>query len=102
MIVLKEYIMRWLFYLSLLIGAFASKNRLCSKCKFYIPAIYNEQYDMGSYLGKCSKFTEVDKGSQEIVYRFAVKARFNEFECGSEGKYFANNTHGGENTIGLV
>jgi hypothetical protein len=94
--------MRWLFYFSLLIEAFATKNRVCSKCKFYIPAIYNEQYDMGSYMGRCSKFKEVDKDSQAIVYRFAAKARYNEFECGSEGKHFANDSSGGENTIGLV
>lgn len=94
--------MYWIFYVSLLMGTFASNNRLCSKCKFYVPAIYNEQYDMGSYMGRCSKFTEVDKGSQEIVYRFAVKARFNEYDCGSEGKYFSNDTSGVDNTIGLV
>uniref|UniRef100_A0A6C0LQA9 Uncharacterized protein n=1 Tax=viral metagenome TaxID=1070528 RepID=A0A6C0LQA9_9ZZZZ len=94
--------MRWIFYFSLLIRTFAANNRVCSKCKFYVPAIYNEKYDIGSYLGRCSKFTEVDKSSQSVVYRFAAKARCNEFECGSEGKYFANDTSGGENTIGLV
>lgn len=83
-------------------GASASNKPICSKCKFYIPAIYNEQYDIGSYMGRCSKFTEVDKSSQEIVYRFAVKARFNEFDCGSEGKHFSNDASGGENTIGML
>lgn len=94
--------MYWIFYVSLLMGAFASNKPLCSKCKFYIPAIYNEQYDMGSYMGRCSKFTEVDKDSQAIVYRFAAKARCNEYECGSEGIHFSNDTSGGENTIGML
>jgi hypothetical protein len=85
--------MYWILVFAIMAYSSGSMKRICSKCKFYIPATYNEGYDIGSYLGRCSKFTEFDKYTQETVFRFAVKARFHESECGSDGKYFSNGTN---------
>ena len=66
----------------------SNKFIVCNKCKHYIRPIYNEKYIIGNYLGKCSKFMEIDMENSELRYKYAVKARFYESNCGSKAKYY--------------
>ena len=57
-----------------------NRKNICSDCKFYIP---NKM--------KCVKFGETDIVTGKTDYEFAANVRFNDSECGKQGRYFEKN-----------
>ena len=77
-----------LISLPLIVSISKNTKLICSNCKNYIRPIYNEKFEIGNYLGKCSKFMEIDTLTNELKFKYAVKARLYESDCGSSAKYY--------------
>ena len=60
----------------------------CQHCMFYIKPFFNDKYEIGNYLGKCSKFIEMDSYTNQSHYKYALQVRANENECGQQGLYY--------------
>jgi hypothetical protein len=59
---------------------------LCNNCKHFVPSVYKDQYALGGYNGKCSKFITIE--GEEIDYAYTIVVRKEEDKCGIEAKHF--------------
>jgi hypothetical protein len=62
------------------IKSYITETKTCANCKFYIP---NKK--------ECKKFGNVDIVTGKNTYSSANKVRYNEKDCGKNGKYFEEN-----------
>lgn len=71
-----------------IMGVASTRIRPCYTCKHYLPSTVGGKYDIGSYLGKCSKFEFIEDDTKELNYLYTIMARTYEHRCGKEGKYY--------------
>jgi hypothetical protein len=64
------------------------RYKSCQHCIFYIKPFFNDKYEIGNYLGKCTKFIEIDSYTNQSQYKYAIQVRENENECGEDGIYY--------------
>lgn len=66
-------------------------SRNCKYCKHFVKPIMKETIYIGDYFGKCKKFFNINYGSNELNYKYALHSRSCDSSCGLEGKYFEPN-----------
>lgn len=64
----------------------------CNQCKHFIQPMMKDDYYVGDYFGKCNKFMVIDQ-SNELKYRYALRARSFEYFCGKKGRFFEQKTN---------
>lgn len=71
------------------INNYSSRN--CKSCKHFVKPMMKETIYIGDYFGKCKKFFNINYGSNELNYKYALHSRACEKNCGLKGKYFEPN-----------
>jgi len=61
----------------------------CKNCVYFRPSLMKLDENSLYTFGKCQKFGRKDIVSGKIYYSFADLCRTDEFKCGFNGKYFA-------------